>query len=243
MRVRYFLKCVLALLTVLVFTLPGRASSQSVDVELILAIDSSASVDADEFALQIEGLSQAFADPEVIQAIESGPRGAISVTVVEWAGSVVQTIDIPWVRVSNRQEAYALSSQIRNTQRSILSGATSIAGVLGFGMSLFATNPFPGDRQVIDISCDGRNNQGANVELVRDLLVDHGVTINGLTILNEHPTLHYYFEQRVIGGFGSFVEIANDYYNYSEAIRRKLIREISNVQVSAAPEPMGQLPL
>lgn len=217
---------------------PAARAQTPVDLALVLAVDSSASVDESEFALQRDGLARAFRDPEVIKAIESGPFKRIAVTVVEWAGHADQSVDIPWMLVDGGSGALGLADRIDGLQRRILTGATSIAGALTFAHSLLLSHPFDADRLVIDISGDGRNNQGPAVETVRQGVVAQGVTINGLAIVNEHPTLNYYFEDRVIGGTAAFVEVANDYADYPRAIRRKLIREIRTMNISD-PRPVA----
>ncbi|WPZ35199.1 DUF1194 domain-containing protein [Thalassobaculum sp. OXR-137] len=220
---------------------PVAQAQTPVDLALVLAVDSSASVDESEFALQRGGLAQAFRDPEVVKAIASGPFKRIAVTVIEWAGHADQSVDIPWTVVDGPDGATALADRIDGLQRQILTGATSIAGALDFANALLHANPFDASRLVIDLSGDGRNNQGPPVDTVRQGIVAQGVTINGLAIVNEHPTLNYYFEDRVIGGTAAFVEVANDYADYPRAIRRKLIREIRTMNISApaAPLPAG----
>ena len=213
---------------------PARAQIP-VDLELVLAVDSSASVDDREFELQVRGMAQAFRDRSVVQAIKSGPYRAIAVTVVEWASADFQVVDIPWAIVDSPESANRMAALLETMPRAIRTGATSISGALRFSASLFGNNGFDGVREVIDLSCDGRNNQGVEVQVVRDIVVGRGITINGLTILNEHPTLNYYFEQKIIGGTGAFVEIANDYQAYSEAFLRKLIKEVTNVPISSLP--------
>lgn len=210
-----------------------------VDLALVLAVDSSASVDQTEFALQRDGLAQAFRDPQVIEAIESGPFKRIGVTVVEWAGHADQSVGIDWSLVDGRDGALAMADRIAALERRIPTGATSIAGALSFANALLLSSPYEASRRVIDLSGDGRNNQGPQVEMVRRTVVSQGVTINGLAIVNEHPTLNYYFEDRVIGGTAAFVEVANDYEDYPRAIRRKLIREIRTLNISA---PTGSGP-
>lgn len=212
------------------------AAQVSVDLELVLAVDSSASVDDREFELQVRGMARAFRDPAAIEAIQSGPFKSIAVTVVEWASADFQVVDIPWMLISDRQSAHHIAQILDNMPRAIRTGATSISGALRFSARLFGDNGYKGIREVIDMSCDGRNNQGAEVEVVRDAVIAQGITINGLTILNEHPTLNHYFEQRIIGGVGAFVEIANDYQAYSDAFLRKLIKEVRNIPISRAPE-------
>jgi hypothetical protein len=212
---------------------PGAAWSQAAfDLALVLALDSSASVDETEFANQRGGLADAFRDPEVAQAIASGPLQRIAVTVVEWAGQEQQVVDIPWTVVDGEAGALALAGRIDGLQRQIQSGATSIAGALSFANALLLSVPFEASRMVIDLSGDGRNNQGPPMEIVRRQVVAQGITVNGLAIVNEHPTLNYYFEDRVIGGTAAFVEVANDYADYPRAIRRKLIREIRSLTIS-----------
>ncbi|WP_420563546.1 DUF1194 domain-containing protein [Thalassobaculum sp.] len=226
----------------LLLTAPAARAQTPVDLALVLAVDSSASVDESEFALQRDGLAQAFRDPEVIKAIESGPYKRIAVAVVEWAGHAEQIVDIPWTVVDGAAGSLTLADRIDGLQRQILTGATSIAGALTFAHSLLLSHPFEADRLVIDLSGDGRNNQGPPVETVRQGIVLQGVTINGLAIVNEHPTLNYYFEDRVIGGTAAFVEVANDYADYPRAIRRKLIREIRTMNISAPRRPDSGAP-
>lgn len=212
----------------------AAAADPAVDLALVLALDSSASVDAQEYALQRGGLAAAFRDHEVAAAIVGGPLKRIAVAVVEWAGASQQVLVIGWTMLEDAGGVLALADRIDALERAIPTGATSIAGALAFGTALLRAAPFEPTRRVIDLSGDGRNNQGQNVEDVRRVVLGQGVTINGLAILNEHPTLDYYFRDRVIGGAGSFVEIAHDYGAYVGAIRRKLIREIRSLTVSDA---------
>ncbi len=224
----------------LTVALPATARTP-VDLELVLAVDSSASVDAHEFHLQVQGMSRAFRDTEVLAAIQSGPNKAIAVSVVEWASNDLQTVNVPWMLIDGPTSARWMADSLDGMSRSIAGGATSISGALRFSAALFHNNGFTGLRRVIDLSCDGRNNQGPVVEVIRDVLVGRGVAINGLTILNEHPTLNYYFRQRIIGGPGAFVEIAKDYNAYADAFVRKLIREIRNVPISTGPASKERL--
>lgn len=212
---------------------PGAALAEArVDLALVLALDSSASVDAGEFALQRDGLAMAFRDGEVAAAIAGGARRRIAVAVIEWAGAAQQEVAVGWTLVGDAASASSLADRIAAIDRAIPTGATSIAGALGFAATLLAAAPFPADRLAIDLSGDGRNNQGRDIEEIRRRVVAQGVTINALAILNEHPTLDRYFEGRVIGGAGAFVEIAEDYGAYVGAIRRKLIREIRPLNLS-----------
>ncbi len=211
---------------------PAAETLRAVDVELVLAIDCSYSVDAGEFELQRTGLAEAFINPAVLAAILAGEHKAIGVTVVEWSGAGTQAVVVPWTTVHDVASAVALAARIETVPRLTQEGATSISSMIEFGLALFDANRLAGVRRVIDISADGRNNTGNRVGAVVPLARILGVTVNGLAILNEIPTLHYYFEQQVISGPDAFVMEANDYAHYAVAILRKLIREIGYPAVS-----------
>lgn len=228
-----------ALVVMVAFWASRAASAQQVDLELILAVDSSASVDTLEFRLQTSGMATALRDPKVHQAITTGPYKSISILVMEWAGADFQAVTVPWTLIDGPEAAVAIANRIERLQRAISTGATSISGAMDFASRQFDHTPYKGLRRVLDVSCDGRNNQGANVWLTRDRLIARGITINGLVILNEHPNLDRYFDQEVIGGDGAFVEAAVDYADYSDAFLRKLLREVQNVPIGQAPPPDG----
>ncbi len=210
---------------------PKARQVTNVDMNLILAIDCSYSVDSGEYALQMAGMAAAFIDPEIVQAIGDGPHGAISVSVVQWSHPNSQIIVVPWTRIANGADALALASQIVKTKRQPSEGATSISGMLKFGERLLHVSPWTANRNVIDIVADGENNSGERVEWVRDRINANGITINGLAILNEVKYLFYYMQNRVIGGNSAFVEQAIDYTDFARAIHRKLMREIEGVPI------------
>ena len=235
---RYLAVKILIGISILLVIETGQARAQvPVDLELVLAVDSSASVDDREFELQVRGMAQAFRDPVVVKAIRGGHYRSIVVTVIEWASADFQAVDIPWMVIDGPRAADLMAELLETMPRTIRTGATSISGALRFAAGLFRNNGYDGVRQVIDLSCDGRNNQGAKVNLAREAVIGQGITINGLTILNEHPSLNYYFEQQIIGGNGAFVEIAENYQSYADAFLRKLLKEVTNVPISAVPEP------
>ena len=205
---------------------PAAETARPVDLELVLAIDCSYSVDDREFELQKIGLAEAFRNPAVLATIQAGEHRSIGVTLVEWSGPGTQTVVIPWTTVTGAASAAALAARIEATPRVAQEGGTSISSMIEYGLTLFDANRLAGARRVIDISADGRNNTGHRISKVVPLAILLGVTVNGLAILNEVPTLHYYFEQQVITGPDAFVIEANDYDSYAVAILRKLIREI-----------------
>ncbi len=207
------------------------AQERTVDLELILAIDTSSSVSSEEFDLQMRGMSQAFRNEAVIGAIRaSGDRG-IAVAMVQWSDARKQLVAIDWVQINDSESAERFAQEIDNTPRFLFGGGTALGGALTFSARQFEKNAFAGRRKVIDVSGDGRTNQGTRPERVRDKVVDSGVTINGLAILNEDPTIDSYYRYNVIGGTGAFVMTATDYEDFSAAMLEKLIKEISGVPI------------
>lgn len=208
--------------------------AQSVDVELILAVDVSYSMDMDELAVQREGYAQAIESKEFLQALKVGPNGRIAVTYFEWAASSDQKIIIPWRLIDGPESADAVAGEIMKTPIRRAS-RTSISGAIGFAMPLFDEDPYHGIRRVIDISGDGPNNNGGPVTVARDAALEKGIIINGLPIMVKEPSystmdidnLDYYYEDCVIGGPGSFVIAIKDREKFKEAIRTKLLMEVA----------------
>ena len=209
------------------------------DLLLVLAVDVSRSVDEEEARLQREGYRAAMSDPAVVAAIAGGAIGAIAVAYFEWAHRDYQQLVLPWTRVSGAEGAAAWSARLARSPRHSMSW-TSISGALRFARGLLRDVPFEAPRLVVDVSGDGANNSGPEPEGERDRLMEEGVTINGLPIVNDRPNfgapptgdLEAYYRNSVIGGPGAFVIVAGDFDAFGNAIRRKLIQEIA-----ARPEP------
>jgi len=215
------------------FAGPGNAQAGGeVDLILVLAVDCSYSVDAREFRLQMDGIGQAFQTREVHRAIESGPLGRIAVTVFQWSDAENQALSTPWTVIDGPASANAFAQKMFSIQRQLAEGGTAIGAALQFAAAAATAAPFTALRRVIDISSDGRNNRGEIVEVARDEVIARGITINGLAILNEWPTLDHYFRNSIVGGPYHFVLPANDYDAYREAIYRKLLKEITGPGLS-----------
>lgn len=205
-----------------------RAQAQaSVDLQLVLAVDVSGSVNQTRFELQRDGYTAAFRNPRVLDTIRSGPHQAIAVTMVQWTGPALQVHVVPWTRVADDRSADAFAASIAQAPRQLFGGGTSISGAIDYAVTLFAESPFRGNRHVIDISGDGSNNRGRLVTLARDEAVAADIGINGLPILALEPDLDSYYEHNVIGGPGAFVIAAKTYETFADAILKKLITEIA----------------
>ena len=214
--------------------LADKDPATAVDVELILAVDVSYSMDMDELAIQREGYAQAIVSKEFLQALKTGPNGKVSVTYFEWAASNDQKIIIPWRLIDGPETADAVANEIMKTPIRRAS-RTSISGAIYFAMPLFDEDPYHGLRRVIDISGDGPNNNGSPVTGARDQALSKGIVINGLPIMVKEPSystmdidnLDWYYEDCVIGGPGSFVVPIKDREKFKEAIRTKLLLEVA----------------
>jgi Protein of unknown function (DUF1194) len=198
-----------------------------VDVNLVLAIDASGSVEDDRFELQKRGFAAAFRDPKVLQAIRAGSHQSIAVFMLQWTGPTDQEVMAPWTLVTNESSAAILAAVIEAAPRRLMGGGTSVSGAIDYSVKALAASPYRATRRIIDISGDGSNNIGRPAEQARDEAVHTGIRINGLPILTVEPDLDQYFRQNVIGGPGAFVIPAKNYDQFAEAILRKLVTEIS----------------
>ena len=211
-----------------------------VDVELVIAVDVSYSMDPEEQALQREGYITGITSREFMSALRAGMHGKVAVTYFEWAGPYDQKIVVPWRLIDGPEGADAFANEIARAPYRRAS-RTSISGALTFAKPLFDGSGFRGIRRVIDVSGDGANNSGPFVTLVRDDVLAAGITINGLPILLKRPSpatmdiedLDIYYEDCVIGGPGAFVIPIKERGQFREATRTKLVLEIASREVAA----------
>lgn len=220
-------------LAALVLCCGGPARADQVDVQLVLAIDSSSSVSMDEFYLQLEGYAAAFRHPDLLKAIQSGPERAIAVTLFEWSDPGKQVVNFPWRVLRDEASLNAFADELAVAPRLVVGGETAIGNAVGFATRLFDSSQAAGGRRVIDISGDGMSNSGRDPVDAREEALILGITINGVAILNEEPELEAYYRIFVIGGTGAFALSAQDYSDFQDVIVKKLVREIETI--AAAP--------
>ncbi|HVG50550.1 MAG TPA: DUF1194 domain-containing protein [Xanthobacteraceae bacterium] len=215
--------------------LPSPATAQQrADLQLVLAVDTSGSVDARRFELQKQGYVAAFRNPRVLSAIQSGATQSIAVTMTQWTGPALQMQILPWTLLKDEASVKRFAAAIDDTPRQLFFGGTSISGAIDHARSLLPESPFKAERQVIDVSGDGSNNRGRRVNDARDEAAAAGITINGLPITVLEPDLEKYYRDNVIGGPGAFVIAADTYEMFADAILRKLIAEIASLPQSFA---------
>jgi Ca-activated chloride channel family protein len=217
--------------TVLVLTPFALRAEQAgpVDLELVLAVDASASISGGALEFQLRGHAAAFRDPLVAKAISGGRNGAIAVTLVQYAGPHTLETVVPWTRVAGPEDATRFADRITDTARPVRDGSTAIGSAIGDAVGLFDTSAFPAERRTIDLVSNGFSNSGPDVSIARDRAVADGITINALVILDEYDWLDQYFEESVIGGPHAFVRAAENRETFAEAILQKLIEEIAAV--------------
>jgi hypothetical protein len=222
------------------------AASEPVDVELVLAVDVSSSMNEEELRLQREGYAAAFRSKDVIEAITGGLHRKVAITYVEWGGEASQYVIVPWTVIGSADDAYRVSDRLLAAEIGKSRYLTSIAGAIRYGQRAIRNNRFSSGRRVIDISGDGPNNQGGLVTRARDAAVADGVTINGLPLMvpgnvlkGNTPSLDTYYVDCVIGGSQSFLLPVRSWDQFPDAVRRKLVLELAGGRgmdvVPAAP--------
>lgn len=220
---------------------PGRARAaegEPVDVELVLAVDVSRSVDQEEQEMQFRGYAAAFRDPKLVEGITGGPLGQIAVTLFTWSDWHIQEMLVPWMKVDGAAGADRIAQALDAAPRRTWL-YTSISGAIDYAAGLFGRG-YEGTRKVVDISGDGVNNSGRPLAEARQDALDKGIVLNGLAVLDRTPQpwaaglppLDAYYRDEVIGGPGSFLMVAEGFEAFEQAVKRKIIREIA-----AAPPP------
>lgn len=232
-----------AFLALALFNFQQARAADAVDVELVLAVDVSLSMSPTELDIQRDGYAAALTDQRVIDAIAQGANGRIAITYIEWAGTATHHVVVPWTIIETRQDAEGIASRLSSTPPSS-ARRTSISSALEFAADLFAESQYRGAKRIIDISGDGPNNQGAPVQFTRDAVLAQGIIINGLPLMTngglisayDVEDLDRYYADCVIGGPGAFMIPVNDWSQFPEAVRRKLVLELAG---PAAPQPLA----
>lgn len=235
----------LALLSGLSLAAPAAAGDDGnapVDLELVLAVDISYSMDTEEQALQRDGYAAAITSPEFLDALRLGPQGRIAMAYVEWAGENEQQVAVNWRVIDGRESAEAFAAAVRAAPlRRVY--RTSISGALLYSADQFDLNGYKGLRKVIDVSGDGVNNQGPPVQVARDAVLQRGITVNGLPLVMKRgaaaaidvPELDVYYEDCVIGGPGAFVVPVEQISEFARAVKTKLVLEVAGVVPKPRP--------
>lgn len=207
----------------------GTASAKTVDIELVLAVDASGSVDDREYTLQLEGIAQGFRDATVRRAIRSGPTKSIAVNLLVWAEPQIPKDMTGWFVITSDAEAEHFAATVATFPRR-QSGSTAIGEGIAAALRAIDGNDIEATRAVVDVSGDGRESVAREFTVLvgqaRAMALSRGIMINGLAIQNEVSDLADYYRRNVQAGPDSFVMTARDYEDFAEAMRLKLLREI-----------------
>jgi hypothetical protein len=229
---------VLALVTLLAPPISIARAAEQTDLLLVLAMDVSRSMDQAKFLLQRQGYAAAISNPQVLNAIQSGPHQKIALCFIDWSGPFEQKLVIDWTIIDGSAAASRFGDLVAQAPRSFYD-STSIGAAINFATAQLARAPFEAERHAIDVSGDGTNNAGPNVQFFRDQAVAKGILVNGLVILTDIDSARFpqhtnppggiekYYRDNVIGGAGSFVMVAEDYNSFGRAMVRKLIAEVA----------------
>jgi hypothetical protein len=235
---RIFGRALTLVATLLMTQIPLARAAEQTDLLLVLAMDVSRSMDQPKFLLQRQGYAAAISNPKVLDAIKSGPHQKIALCFIDWSGPFGQKLVIDWTIIDGPAAASRFGDLVAQAPRSFYD-STSIGAAISFATSQLGRAPFEAERLAIDVSGDGTNNAGPNVQFFRDQAVAKGILINGLVILTDIDSARFpqhtnppegiekYYRDNVIGGAGSFVMVAEDYDSFGRAMVRKLIAEIA----------------
>lgn len=230
-----------ALLAAVLCAVPAVA--EPVDLELVLATDTSGSIDQEEAVLQRRGVADAFANPDIVKAIQAGALGKIAVVYIDWSRQDLNTIVVDWTVIKDKASSEGFAQKLIAAPPTF-GRRTSISSAISLGVLLLESNNYEGTRRVIDISGDGPNNYGESLAPVREAAIAKGITINGLPIVTEDaafqgrgyfPDIDQYYARCVIGGPAAFVVVAHGFRDFATAIRHKLVLELSDLSPGQAP--------
>jgi hypothetical protein len=218
------------LAAVLFCVLPARAEEHRVDLKLVLAVDASGSVDENEYALQIGGIAAAFRDPAVREAIRSGPAKSIAVNITVWAQHEVPKDSTGWTILASDADIERFAAMVASLPRRV-NGGTGMGAGLAASLHALETSGIEAVREVVDISGDGAESPARDYVVMmpqaRQMATARGVVVNGLAILGE-ANVEEWYRRNVLIGPGSFLIVARYYADFAEAMRRKLLREITH---------------
>lgn len=228
---------------------PATSQTADVDLEIVLAVDASGSVDGDEFRLQLGGIATALRDPAIQAAIISGPFGRISVSLMVWSDSAYPRFATDWVVLDTPETAISFAAVVETfyskvgRSKGIGGGGTAIGDAVAHALRMLDGNGVNALRRIVDVSGDGLETPpwfGTAVLLpeAKRLAVERDVIVNGLAIITDFRNLAEYYRDEVIVGPGSFVIEARGFADFKRAIREKLLREFTFAITSKAePSP------
>jgi Ca-activated chloride channel family protein len=194
------------------------------ETALLLAVDVSNSIDAGEYRIQTDGMAAALRDDQIVDAMV---RGQNAIAVMQWSGTGMQQMSLPWRRITGVADMEAMAAEVRAMPRAFIGANTAIGEAVRVAVAEVLTQSDCA-RLIIDVSGDGPDNAGTLIDAARRMAERNGVTINGLAIDGLGAATTTYYERRLIT-FDGFVETARGFLDFPRAIRVKIRREVSRV--------------
>jgi hypothetical protein len=212
---------------------------------LVFALVVSGSVDEAEYRQQLDGVAGALLDPEVRAAILADDDVPMAVAAFEWSSKTYSALIVDWTILRTEADVAEVAGRLRGWARRTAPSETGIGSGLRVAAALLQRAPECWEL-TIDVSADGRNNDGPSPMRVHQEGLLEGATVNALLVGNaeasddadaaaELEAMQTYLEENVVGGPGSFVAIAHSYDDYLQAMRRKLLKEIAFVPIWLGP--------
>jgi len=229
-------------------------NAREVDMDLLLLIDSSGSIDESESQLQFAGYADAFRNKDVVDAILAGPNQSIAVCVLLFSDNTVKLID--WTLIDSFESSLNFASLIQRAPR--MAGGTFIVQAIRDSIIEFSNCPYKSRSLAIDISGDGPDNQfempqipmdplnfinlllgnqtqaygyskiinDINLKMMRDQAQTCGIDINCLAI--EDPMMKSYYENNLMTGGQSFTLYVKNFSDFHNSVYKKILSEIKN---------------
>ncbi|WP_457584884.1 DUF1194 domain-containing protein [Ensifer canadensis] len=233
------------ILALIAHPMRAAAAPPDVDLELVLAVDISGSMDMEEASVQRSGYLEVLRHPDFINAVKGGYLGRIAIGYFEWAEQVNESSVVAWQVIEDAKDAEAFAADLEARPFGTGRG-TSVSNAILFGMKLIESNAYTGVRRILDLSGDGHNNTGPPIALARADALARGIVINGLVILirpsGSTVPLDQYYAECVIGGPGSFMIPVREAEAFASAVRQKLLHEVSGRTSGWAPRPAAVAP-
>ena len=210
-------------------------SSACVDIALVLAVDGSGSISDEEYAFQKFAIAAAFRDSHVLAALKSA--NTVAVSAVFWGDGEFAAQKLDWFIIDGGEGAEPFARAVENSQR-IVFGNTDIGSGIWSALDLLSNPLLCPARSIVNVSGDGKETmapkrrQVASLYQARLRSAEMGVTVNALVIADDKGDLASYYRKKVIVGDNAFVMDVRTYADYSTAIKKKLIRELSSQAVA-----------
>ncbi|MDJ1008804.1 MAG: DUF1194 domain-containing protein [Paracoccaceae bacterium] len=202
---------------------------------LALGLDVSGSVIGREYRLQLSGLASALRDADVQAAFLAVPDAPVALAVFEWSAATHQVVIRDWAAMESPVALDLAAAEIAAWGRRPAPEATALGSAMLFGAALLDRAPAC-RAATLDLSGDGRNNDGPPPTAVRGLPQLDRITVNALVVeadTGEAEDLEGYFRSDVIRGPGAFALRAAGYEDYARAMRLKLLKELETLAIGA----------